>query len=415
VSVYLPIISQFSDKGIKRAKREFQSLEGVAAKTKFVLRQAFAPATLALTGLATAAFSVTKAAMEDQKAQVELARQLRAVTNATDEQVASVEEWIAAQGRALGIADDELRPAYGALMRVTKDYGKTQQALSLAMDVSAATGKDLNTVTDLFAKALGGNTKALARAFPQYAKLIRSGASIDQVFAEMSKQVGGAAAEAANTSAGKFQRLKVRTDELKESIGAALLPIVEKAVPVLEKLTNWAENNQGAVLGIAAAIGAVSAAIVAANIAITLSNPFTAIAAGIALLITGLATAYKKFDWFRRAVDTVTKWILRYFEAIVNGWVDVINGIIAGYNLIPFVDNIGYLEHVDLTPDQRDTASAANFRAVEMASGNYAVGVVSNRSNPVNVTVNVNGGDPRAVVGAIQRWTRQNGTTRALG
>jgi len=395
MAIYLPIISQFSDKGIARAKREFKSLEGAAQKTKFVLRQAFASSTAALGGLGVAAFSATKAAIEDGKAQAELARQLQAVTGATTDQIAAVEEWISTQGKVLGIADDELRPAYGKLMRVTKVFGKTQSVLALAMDASAATGKDLSSVTDVFTKALGGNVKALSRAFPQYKKLIDSGASIDEVFAAIAKQVGGAASTAANTSAGKFQRLQVRMDELKESIGAQLLPIIEKFVPYLENIAGWAEKNQGVVLALAAAIGVLAAGIVAANIAITLSNPFTAIAVGIAALITGLVVAYKKFEWFRKGVDWILGMVRRYFEFVVNAWIGVINTIIRGYNLIPGLGDIELLQRVDFTPDTRAQASAANFRRAESAT--------------TNVVVNVNGGDPRQVVDAVRRYTYQNG------
>lgn len=396
MAIYLPIISQFSDKGIARAKREFKSLEGAAQKTKFVLRQAFASSTAALGGLGVAAFSATKAAIEDGKAQAELARQLQAVTGATTDQIAAVEEWISTQGKVLGIADDELRPAYGKLMRVTKDFGKTQSVLALAMDASAATGKDLSSVTDVFTKALGGNVKALSRAFPQYKKLIDSGASVDEVFAAIAKQVGGAASTAANTSAGKFQRLQVRMDELKESIGAQLLPIIEKFVPYLEKIAGWAEKNQGVVLALAAAIGVLAAGIVAANIAITLSNPFTAIAVGIAALITGLVVAYKKFEWFRKGVDWILGMVRRYFELVVNGWITVINTIIRGYNRIPGLGDIELLSRVDFTPDNRASASAANARRFESAA-------------PTQITVNVQGGDPAAVVDALRRYSRQNG------
>ena len=263
------------------------------------------------------------------------------------------------------------------------------------MDTSAATGKDLSSVTDVFTKALGGNVKALARAFPQYKKLIDSGASVDEVFAAIAKQVGGAASTAANTSAGKFQRLQVRMDELKESIGAQLLPIIEKFVPYLEKIAGWAEKNQGVVLALAAAIGVLAAGIVAANIAITLSNPFTAIAVGIAALITGLVIAYKKFEWFRKGVDWVIGMIRGYFETVVNSWITVINTIIRGYNALPFLGNIELLQRVDFTPDNRPGASAANFRRAEQST--------------TVVNVNVNGGDPRQVVNTIRQFTNQNG------
>jgi len=426
MAIYLPIISQFSDKGIKRAKREFQSLEGAAAKTKFALKQAFAPAAAALGGLAAAGFSAVTAAMEDAKAQAELARQLGAVTKATDLQIASVEDWISTQGKLLGVTDDELRPAYGKLIRVTKDYGKTQDALSLAMDVSAATGKDLNSVTDLFAKALGGNVKALSRSFPQYKKLIDSGATVEEVFAAMSDQVGGAASDAAETTSGKFKRLKVRMDELKESIGEKLTPIIERFIPYLEKAAEWAGKNEDKILLAAGAVGVLAGALVAANIAITLSNPFGAIAAGIAILITGLVIAYKKFEWFRNGVDAVARFLGKAFQGAVILVKDAINRIIKAYN---FVNDLWNGKDFALI-GQGGAASAAAFRRMEdnqrnlgTPLGPYVPGtreaiIMQQRierrrlgyPETGNVIINVNGGDPQAVVRALQNETRRTGS-----
>jgi len=396
MAIYLPIISQFSDKGIARAKREFKSLEGTAKKTKFVLRQAFAGASVALGGLVTAAFSATKAAVDDAKAQAELARQLEATTGATTAQIAAVEDWISLQGKALGVTDDELRPAYGKLARVVKDQSKIQDTLSLAMDVSAASGKDLATVTDAFAKALGGNKNALKKMFPNLKEMIDKGADLEDIFKKLQDQFGGAATTAANTTAGKFDRLRVRMDELKESIGARLLPIGEKFLPYLEKFAGWAEKNEDKVLLLATAIGVLAGAIVLANIAITLSNPFGAIAAGIGILVAGLVIAYNKFEWFRKAVDWIMGMIRRYFELVINAWITVINGIIRGYNLANGIwggKDIELLGRVDLTPDNRAGSSAANFRRAESA----------------NVVVNNYAANPQAVVDALRQASRQQG------
>jgi hypothetical protein len=108
-------------------------------------------------------FDATKAAASDEAAQKRLARELRNSTGATAGQVAATEDWIAAQGKALGVTDDKLRPALARLARSTKDTGEAQDLARLAMDVSAGTGKDLEQVANALARAHDGNTGALGR------------------------------------------------------------------------------------------------------------------------------------------------------------------------------------------------------------------------------------------------------------
>jgi hypothetical protein len=81
---------------------------------------------------------------------------------------------------------------------------------------------------------------------------------------------------AANTAAGKFARLKVQFDETKESVGALVLPIVEKMLPALQAVGNWAEKNTTAFVVVAGAIGGIAAAVVVVNAAMTAWKATTA-------------------------------------------------------------------------------------------------------------------------------------------
>ena len=112
MSIRIPIISEFDGKGIERAQKEFRNLEGAGAKAGFLIKKAFLPATAALGGLAVALTDATKAAAEDAAAQAQLGLTLQNVTGATQQQIAAVEQSIAAMSSASGIADDQLRPAF---------------------------------------------------------------------------------------------------------------------------------------------------------------------------------------------------------------------------------------------------------------------------------------------------------------
>jgi len=427
MAIQIPIISEFVDSGIKKAVKEFKQLETTGAKAQFALKKAAVPAAAALGGLVAVLGDATKGAMEDAAAQAELARQLEYAAGATNSQIKAAEDWISAQGRLLGVTDDELRPALGALSRVTYDVETAQKAASLAMDISAATGKPLEAVTNALAKAYGGNTAALAKLDPSLRDMIKGGASLDDVMASLESTFSGAAETAANTAEGGFKRLGVSLNETKESIGAALLPVLEKVLPILQKFADWAQQNPGLFLTIAAAIAAVSVSIMAVNAAMAL-NPFTAIAAGIALLVVGVVAAYKKFETFRDIVKSVVNGVAAYFEFVANGWIKATNIIIRGLNLIKPGKDIPSLSPISIgrMGDDSSAIGGGGLASTRMAAGGIVTSptlALIGESGPEavvplsrmgsmgggGVTINVHGGDPNAVVDALRTYMRQNG------
>jgi len=414
MAISIPIISEFDGKGIAKAKQEFSQLEGAGAKANYAIKKAAIPAAAALAGVGAALFDATKAAMEDEAAQKQLALALNKNTKATDSQIAATEDWISTQGRLLGVADDELRPALAKLARQTHDVTKAQEGVKLAMDISKATGKDLSSVTDALAKAYGGNLTALGKLSPELKAMIKDGMTLDQAMAKLSQTFGGAAAEAANTTAGKFARMKLTLDETKESIGAALIPVIEKALPLLQKMSDWAAKHPQAFTAIAGAIGGIAAAVVALNIAMAL-NPFTLIAAGVVALGAAAVYAYNKFDAFRTGVNFV-----------LNAVITSINAVIRGLNLLPKV-NIPTIPHIkESAPKALSGADISRYDIPAMASGGIVTSptlaligeagpeavVPLDRAGAMGTTVNitVNGGDPQQVVNALRKYMQANGS-----
>ena len=363
MAIKIPIISEFDSKGLDKALKEFQSLEGAGAKAGFAIKKAALPAAAAIGGLAVALGSATKAAMEDEAAQVELARTLNISASATDAQIASTEKMISKMSLASGIADDDLRPALANLARGTKDIEKAQEGLSLAMDISTATGKDLATVSDALAKAYGGNMKGLKALSPEMAALIKDGADLNTVMDVLGGTFGGATATAAGTAEGQMKRFGIAIAEAKENIGAALIPVIEKALPFLTAMGAWAQENTKTFLVIAGAIGGIAAAILVANTAIKvytlytqlataasflfnaalMANPITLVVIAVVALIAILTALYFKFDGVRKIVDTVFDAITTgvkfsfdaikgYFMGVLNIYKSIFNGIASLWN-----------------------------------------------------------------------------------
>ena len=369
MAVVIPIVSEFDGKGISKAIKQFKQLETTGEKAQFAIKKAAVPAAAALTGLAVALGSATQAAMEDQQEQAQLALTLQNVTGAGAKQTAQIEEQISAMSRASGIADTEYRASLEALVRGTKDVDMAMKDMNLVMDISTALQMDSATVADALAKAYQGNFKALRSLTPEMAPMIKEGATLDEVMNVLGGTFGGATAKNAETAAGKMEILKNSIGETKESIGAALLPVVEAVLPVLQRFADWAQNNPNAFLAIAAAIGLVAAAIVATNIAMAL-NPFSLIAAGVALLVAGLVVAYKKFEWFRTGVNFIVNAVIGYFETVANGAIMMVNGIIRAYNAIPLAPNIDTIPHLSLgRVGQSAVGAASSMGLPKMANG----------------------------------------------
>jgi len=426
MAIYLPILTSFNDKGLKQAEKGFKDLEGAQAKAKYALGKANKYAAVALGGLVAGLGDAVKGAMEDEQAQKMLERQLQKTTGATDAQVKGVEAFITAAGKQKGITDDDLRPAMAGLVRATMDVSEAQKAATLAMDVAAAKGISLETVTKAMEKAYGGNMTALAKLSPELRQMIKDGASMEEVMAEMAVTFGGAATDSANTAAGSMKRLGVALGEAKEGVGAALLPILEKALPVLQKFATWAQDNPTLITAVAVAFGVLAASIVLVNAAMAL-NPAVLITAGIVALGVALVMAYKKFDTFRAVVNAVINQVASNFEFMANAFITMINVLIKGINLIKPGKDIGSLGRVSLGRIGGDegggTGSIRGFEA--MAAGGIVTGPtmaligeagpeavipLDKMSAMGGVNIYVNGGDPNAVVAALRTYMRQNGS-----
>ena len=94
-AITIPILSEFSDKGVKRAQKSFANLGREAGKIGKSIRSAMLPAAAAVGALAAGSVAAVKAAVEDAASQEMLAKQLRNTTKATDAQIAANEQFIA--------------------------------------------------------------------------------------------------------------------------------------------------------------------------------------------------------------------------------------------------------------------------------------------------------------------------------
>lgn len=228
------IITQYSDKGSKAAARDINKLGKNFDKFAGKVGKAFGFA-----AAASAAFAVklgvdaVKAAIADEKSQALLANSLKNTTGATDAAIAATEAWIDQTQRAYGVVDDELRPALSKLASITGSVTDAQKLLGLALDVSAGGNVDLDAATNAVTKALQGNYKALKNLGVPITDAMVKGKDLNGVLALTAKTFGGAAATRANTFEFRMKRLAIAFDEAKETLGTALMPVLEELFQVM--------------------------------------------------------------------------------------------------------------------------------------------------------------------------------------
>ena len=460
MAIAVPIISEFDSKGVKQAEKAFANLKSSAGNLGRSLKAAVLPATVAIGGLAAAGFSAVKAAMEDEKAQALLARQLKATTGATDKQIAATEAWISKTSLAVGVADDELRPALAKLVRVTGSVSKAQKVLKVALNVSKGSGKSLDTVVTSISKAYGGNVKALARLEPSMKSFIGKTTTADQAVRRLAGYFEGAAATAAGTLQGKFDILKIAIGETKEQFGTALLPVAEtvvgffqeKMLPYVQKIADAfskdglsgaitmakddllkfiedAKGFKGFIVDLTLTVGLFAAAfkiggVIASFLGFIASikgallglggifTGFAATSVGAVLTALGLAATavFVLIDALRDPVfrQQFGTWILDSLKLIGNAFILVHNTIAGAINSVTKLIN-------KLTPGRLDIPLLQTYGYMDfskLATQGTSYQYTNPRqfeSGPGGVTINVSGGDPQAVVDTITRWYRQNG------
>lgn len=317
------------------------------------VQKATVPAAAALGAIGVAAVGAAKAAAADAKAQTVLAGTMRRSTGATDKQVAAMESYIEKTSKAVGVSDDELRPALGNLLRATKDQAKSQEAMNTALDVHAATGADVQAVSKAIAKAYGGSTGALKKLIPSLDEATLKSGDMEKIMGEVAKVTGGAAAEAANTAEGKIARMQIAMDETQETMGTALLPAMSTLADLMLVASEFAQKHSTALTVLIAVIAGLAAAVIAINVATKiynatlvvmaavqkaawLSNPITLVLAAVIALVAGIVILWKKSDKFRAFIlgmwDAIKRATSATAEWLKNAWNKSIAAITAAIN-----------------------------------------------------------------------------------
>lgn len=218
--INIPIFSTFKATGFKAAEKSMLGLNRGFQRLGVTIAGALSVRQITRFGKAA-----VQAFTQDNKAATALAQTMNNLGMAF--QSPAIEDFIKRLSQTAAVADDVLRPALGDLLRATRNLGKSQEVLNLALDISAATGKDLRTVTTALSRAYLGNNASLGRLNAGLSKAFLASASFEEVQSKLEGMFSGSSQQAAATYAGQLEKLRIASEEAKEMIGQSLVQSIE--------------------------------------------------------------------------------------------------------------------------------------------------------------------------------------------
>lgn len=358
---------------------------------------AFAAAVAAAGAYATKiAVDGVKAAIEDQQAQLRLASALESATGATQAQIKATEDFILKAQLATGVSDNELRAAFQRLSVSTGSITKSQQLLNLALDVSKGTGKDLNDVVEALSKAYEGQDTRLARLGIGLSAADLKQMDFTQTTQRLTELYGGAASRNAETFQGRIDRLGQSFNEAKETIGYALLPIIERVVDfivnsVLPNLSKFASF-----------FDPIKEAIIRNKDSFEILINFLKDTV-IPILVDRLANALEIIAKVAGFVLDVIAKVIDGINTAVNVARSAINNLISAYNAIPLLPNIATAGSSVASTSARVAAASS---AVSQGYNAYGTGGAFAELAPKasSTTIIVNGAiDPEGTARSVSK------------
>jgi hypothetical protein len=241
--VKIDIATEFTGKkGFKEAETSTDKLSKSVKKLAGGLLLAFGTQKILAFGKAS-----VKAFVEDDKAATALGQTLKNLNLAYGSQIGTVNGFISRLEMQTGVLDDELRPAMDRLLRATGDVTKAQDLLTLALDISAGTGKSVTQVSQSLQKAYLGQKQAIGRLGVGLTKAELETSSFAEIQERLSVLFAGQATAAADTYAGSLAKLTIAGNNAKETIGKGLVDALKTASgststdQLVEKINNASE------------------------------------------------------------------------------------------------------------------------------------------------------------------------------
>lgn len=277
-------------------------------------------------------------------------------------QAGAMEKWAGTAAKSFGLSKQaalDSATSFGDMLLqigYTGDAAKTQSqhVVQMAADLGSFKNLDTSEVLDMISASMRGEYDSLQRVIPninaarvQQEALSETGKkSVSQLTAQekaqatlniINKDGSRAMGDFAKTSNGVANSQKIaaaQTEDLKASLGASLLPIVQQILsvvnttflPMLQGLASWIGKNKDIIGPLVIVFGALAAAIWIVNIAMY-ANPISLIIMGIIALIAVIVLVITNFDNLKNMGIAIFNFLINWIVGVLEGFVGWWNGI----------------------------------------------------------------------------------------
>lgn len=215
-SLVVSALATWNGKALTKGKKEISQFDAATQKLGKTFAKVFG--TIAVASFAK---NAVNAFIESEKAAAKLRTTVKNL--GLEFEQPGIEDYLKSLSLQFGIVDENLIPGFQRLLIATKDVAQAQSLFETALNVSAGTGKDLNTVATSLSKAYMGDNAALGRLGVGLSKAQLKSASFLDIQKQLNANFAGQASAAVQGYAGDMAKLTVAVDESKEAIGKGLL------------------------------------------------------------------------------------------------------------------------------------------------------------------------------------------------
>jgi len=201
--------------------------------------------TSAVAGLGAFLIDSLKSFMDSDKVVVKLNASLKAQGIYTEQLSKEMQKFAGELQKQTIFSDEAIISSQNLLTTFGLAGRQMKEATIAAANLASGLGIDLQTATLLVGKASTGATESLGRYGLKIDETIPAGEKFGALLKEINGRFGGAAQAEADSYAGRMENLKNRFDDVKEQIGEALTPALDKALTFIESFIGGLEQLGG--------------------------------------------------------------------------------------------------------------------------------------------------------------------------
>lgn len=218
----------------------------------------FTAATLA--GITLFGKRAVEAFAQAETSQMKLVQAYSKFSALSDVPIDSIRQLAAELQSLTGTDDDLLAAAAATLARFELTGTAIEQLLPLVNDFAILTGRDVVDASEAVGKAFMGNARALKELGIDFKATGDRGKDLETIMAALEEKAGGTGEAFGQTAQGGLARASAAFNDLQETIGSTLVPVLNGMLKVVEPLVRAFQALPDPIQSVISVIGFLGAA-----------------------------------------------------------------------------------------------------------------------------------------------------------